>query len=227
MSMNMDMDRAPSTEYADHDVQVVTNQVTIDCQAAGNDEAELLDQLNPVSNRGIDTDEVAELVAMRRHVSAAYNAEAGVQTELNSVEVEADLGINLGQSEVPANANQESPTTSDRRLIKEPDNLVAARGANYDEPGALDSTKVIAGGSFNELADGTGGASDPGKVQESMINFRHQFGSGPYIDQTDDLTVFLEVEGFNTNGLAIGESTYELYWDVHEMPEGRASFASP
>lgn len=236
MSMNMDMSGG-STEYADHEVQVITNQMSGNGSGA-NDSSEtatLLDQLEPVSNRGLDSDELAELVAMYRvHFLDTDGVVRNNQTEAGQVDSESAIGINLSEDEFPTQANANNATSAERRLIENQNDLVGnPRGANYSEPGALDFTRAQTTTGFYELIEGPdtsgpqGSAGAGGVTKERFIDFRTIFGSGPYVDRTDDVSVFAELQATNVVGEPTVESGYILYWNVEEMPEGRASFARP
>jgi len=224
MSINMD---GGGVEYADHEFQVITNQLQIGATAGEDNEAEILDLLDPVSSRGIDNDELAELVTMYRTFDMVDLTADATQTEIGHVEAEAGIGINLGQNEHPTQAAGTGPTNEERNLVVDSPNVTQNQGSNYSEPGALDATSGYIDVGFNEVADGTGGPGSGGVVNERFIDFRDVYGSGPYVDATDDISVNLELECFNYNGTATVESTYILAWNISEMPEGRASFARP
>jgi len=228
MSMNMDMSGG-STEYADHEVQIITGQTDF-TGSGGTEQVEVLDQLEPLSNRGLDSDELAELVYMRRH-SAAYIDKVTEENQTSPGELycEHSLGINLSGPEIPPNANANNPTSEQRTTVEgSPSNVTPTnvRGANYSEPGVIDFGTVIATSGYDEAAGGAGaGASAMAKTRE--LNFRQAFGSGPYVDRTDDITVFAEMNSEQNVADVSLEMTYALYWNVEEMPEGRASFARP
>lgn len=217
-------------QYADHDVQVITNQVSVN-GSGGSDSITMLDQLNPVSNRGLDSDELAELVAMYRfHYVDIDDEIAEDQNNPGAMDSESALGINLSEPEVPNQANANNATAEDRRVIEATDETIInnVRGSNYDEPGALDFTRLQTTSGFVVTATDNGSGSGAGsKTSERFVNFRDAFGSGPYVDQTDDITVFIEASPNQLDAQGAVETGYTLYWNVQEMPEGRASFARP
>jgi hypothetical protein len=229
--MSINPSGSGEVEYADHEVQVITNQLIADGTGADQpaESAAFLDQLEPVSNRGLDSDELAELVAIYRHDFIDIDRQQlEDQTELGELTGESAIGINLSQEEVPLQANVNNATSSDRRIIENDNNIaIVNRGANYSEPGTLDYAKQ---GLMAAVGDDVEGEVAPGvgaNDTERFINFRDEFGSGPYVDRTDDITVFGELGLTNVTAIATLETTYTLYWQVEEMPQGRASFARP
>jgi len=236
MSMNMDMEGG-AAEYADHEVQVITNQISANGTGANSssETATMLDQLEPVSNRGLDSDELAELVAMYRiHFVDVDGVVRENQTEAGQVDSESAIGINLSEDEFPTQANANNATSAERRLIENQNDIASlARGSNYSEPGALDFTRGQITSGFYELVEGPdtsgpqGSAGSGGVTKERFVDLRTTFGSGPYVDRTDDISVFAELQATNITGEPTVETAYILYWNVEEMPEGRASFARP
>lgn len=229
MSINMD---SGGTEYADHEVQVITNQISFNGTSdTSSEQIEVLDQLDPVSNRGIDSDELAELVFMRRHAMLYIDAAAN-QSQVGELFAEHSFGINLGSTELPPNANNNNSTAAPRNVNEDNTNIdsstAQSRGANYSEPGILDfGSLACMAGYENAATGGAGGGATNAMAKNTEINFSENFGSGPYIDRTDDLTVFAELNAENLVSDVSLETTYVLYWSVEEMPEGRASFARP
>jgi len=225
-SLSGDMDRAD--EYADYFTQTITPQVIIDAGSS----ADIIESTEPVSQRGIDSDEIAELVAMSRvfHLQAEDTQDVSAPGTLKG---EVDLGINLSEGEFATQAGANNPTTevNDPDQVGgnfQPENGDLFRYANYEEPGVLDSCFGSIGSGFDDAATGKGGGTGGAATFERFINFRQNFGSGPYVDRTDDLTFHIEISLDNfDNGKGTVQAIYVLYWDVEQMPEGRASFARP
>lgn len=194
-----------SPEYADHEVQALGVNINQDTQ--GNND-KILD-FNPVSERGIDSDEVAELVGMYRFGSLQLQAEQD-QTDQDAVVGEMSLGINT-QAE-----QEQLHDASERANIREAgdpgENL---KIGEISDPGVLDTFQL-------STVNAIGAAG----TAERFLDFRGTFGTGPFVDRTDDLVIGAEAS--NTAGDRFKlEGSYILYWNVHEMPEGRASFARP
>lgn len=212
-------------EYADHEVQVIYSRAVAGGGTGANANIDHFPQYEPVSDRGLDSDELAELVGMKRVASVYIQAEdAQSQTELGRTTMEVGLGINLSENEF---AEQSAAGAGGQ---KDPDydgvGLVAVN--NYAEPGVLDSitpTSISAGAEPSTADTITAGSA--GQTLERETYFADALGSGPFVDRTDDLVIHIENEKENLTAAAIVEVAYILYWRVHEMPEGRASFARP
>lgn len=222
MSINMD---TGGTEYADHEVQVIGANPTANGGSPESVQVEVPQELyDPVSERGIDSDELAELVAMYRsaHLYVPQDENTGQSREGAGL-AEFNLGINLsGKSELPTDGFTNAPTSSEETI--ENGNL---RRFNTNEPGALDHSTISVTPGFTGDTGASSSSGSAGVNVERFINFREEFGSGPYVDRTDDLTIGAEIQKFDmVSGLDL-EVRYTLYWNVEEMPEGRASFARP
>lgn len=193
-------------EYADHEVQTIGVQSL----NKGTSELEELVQAEPVSERGIDNDELAELVAMRRIGTVQFQ---GAQAGESPVLAEAGFGLNL-------TGDQENPTQlPTSNLLVETAESPEARTVlgELDDPGVLDTFH------YGAVPPQSGGTA-----LERFVDLRETFGSGPYVDATDDLSFYLETEAASPDGDEFKlELVYQLYWNVEEMPEGRASFSRP
>jgi hypothetical protein len=205
-------------------VQVISGVVTTDDGLPSGDDSQQLEsfeQLNPVSPRGIDSDEIAELVAMHR-VAVIRFGNVDSQSFANSLFGEGSLGININaEAEEPTSISANAPTAE---ITDEGD--FVRRIASINEPGTLDNYGV--GGSI-PYVDASSGAGGTGQAmaKERFFNFKNNLGTGPYVDYTDDLSLFQELEVNEVTDQAELETRYTLYWSVEEMPEGRASFSRP
>jgi len=214
------------TEYADHEVQVLTLRGANGADDQSNQgELDEIKNFEPVSERGIDSDELGELVAMFRTASINLRDFTGLSTdEVGSVHVEGDLGANLQDGELPSQVTNNPTAESD------PTKDLLYTTGNYSEPGVFDTFKLSAEPAFADVTNGIAGTGDQsGSHSERFINFRDNFGTGPFLDRTDDLSGHIEVEfnNFQTDATLDVEIKYFLYWAVEEMPECRASFSRP
>lgn len=217
-------------EYADHEVQAISGVLTTD-RGLDSDEdtatAEVFEQLNPVSERGIDSDQIAELVAMYRKATIRYGNSGG-QSFGNSFFGEASLGVNIsGESEEFTSLSQNAPTAESQDITpgNEDANDFLFRVANINEPGILDGVSI--GGSVAFLGDNGEGGGGQQDYSERYVNFRDEFGSGPYVDRTDDLTLFEELEVNGSTSQCELEVSYILYWNTETVPEARRNFGRP
>lgn len=220
-------------EYADHEVQVLAVRFI----KTGDGSDVLIEptiEFEPVSERGIDSDELAQLVGWKRHATVGtFETGESDQSFVGEIQTEVDFGINLTKSEAAGSltgANAASPTVIEGDDIggETTGDIDAARyyRANQSEPGQLDHFLGYAGPGFidDEETAGGGGYSTS---QDMTMWYPEKLGSGPYVDRTDDLVMLPEWEVDDVSGRAEFEITYILYWAVEEMPEGRASFARP
>jgi len=229
--MSINMADSGSIEYADHEVQVLSGRLTVEGTSSNSaPSGDYIHNTEAVSDRGIDSDELAELVAMYRTVSITVTDEqSSGQAEPANVAAETTLGINLGPDELPTRtAEVGTDVTNDPATIVVNDQGEGTFAvANFEEPGVLDVSRIQAKPGFEGA--GGGGSGSYSTTAERSAHFQQDFGSGPYLDRTDDLSLSVEINPENiADGLdAQVEITYILYWNVEQMPEGRASFARP
>lgn len=217
--MNMDMG-AGGAEYADHEVQVIFGKVVQENVDGGENDTVI--QFEPVSDRGLDSDELAELVGWRRNITAKIVQEdEASQTFVGDGQIEVGLGINLTEGEF---AEQSGRNFGAREIQATADQTIVAN--NYSEPGVLDTHASSPTTGFISGTEGAGGSGTNVTDTESQF-YPDYLGSGPYVDRTDDITLHLEAQSVSVVGRIILEAHYILYWNVEEMPEGRASFARP
>jgi len=228
MSINM----SEPAEYADHEVQVLTSKMTIDTDLADGDSCEYITSVEPVSDRGLDSNELAELKHMYRKASISITQlNDNTQTELGEVVAEASLGINMGPDELPTRptvTGSRVQDASNTTVVNDQDGGVFSV-SNFEEPGILDFTSGGANAGFNEVGTGTGGGSHVTTPTERDFSFSDTFGTGPFVDRTDDIDLNVELVGSNlSDGVrAEYEVSYLLYWNVHEAEGGRGAFARP
>lgn len=198
-------------EYSDYEVQTVARRLG-GVAAGSDDDKDKIYNVEPVyPNSGIDSDELAELVGLFR--TATVDNFGGGQ-----VSAEYDLGLNLSPQELPGRVLRafNGRDVSDEGIVirnQDSDNINEA-GLEGNDAGILDTNTLVAG-------------VNNSSTSERMVNFRSMFGTGPFVDKTDDISIHMELEEKdNTAGNSFQVVTY-LYWDVTEQPGGRASFARP
>lgn len=222
--MSINMGESGGLEYADHETQVLYCQNSISQNTDETFERETEIQYDPVSERGLDNDELAELVGFYRVVNVlAKNEQGATQTQVGEVGAEVALGINLTGQEFP---NQSNFNNGGEEVLNDDTGSVSKN--NYSEPGAIDVSGPIAvkpGAAPTTDSDITAGSQSFN--EQRTFFFPDRLGSGPYLDATDDLSLKVEATKENVSAGTLVEVIYILYWDVQEMPEGRASFARP
>lgn len=220
MSVNMSHGSEPD-EYSDHYVQNISGSVD-----TGVESSDYLYDLEPVSRRGIDSDELAELVAMRRFYRVeAFDANEGTPGSPGTILAEGSLGINLSPEEIPTRSTIENELSDEATVVNnQSDGDLFVR--NYEEPGILDSWAGQVGNGFEDETSATGGAAGTSAAGERFINLKHEFGSGPYLDRTDELSLNLEAERFEAQFNGEVEVYYQLFWHVSEHEDQRARFSA-
>jgi len=213
----------PDVEYADHEVQTIGWQVA---NQEEDDRVEFTKQFEPVYQNGLDSDELGELVAMRRFVNVTSADETSTsQSEVGDAVAEVNAGINLtGKGENPTDAFTNAATAD----VTDLGDAAGSEGRTYiiDDPGVLDAFRLSAVPGFVDTS--AGAAGDGSNVHaERFINFHEVTGTGPFVDKTDDFVISGEVDNRNAVNNTTVEVYYTLYWAIEEMPEGRASFSRP
>lgn len=187
--MSMSIDATDGVQYADHERQVIAVNLTL---GAG-EEADTDTDLDPVGERGIDPDEIAELVSIRRTAVS------------DGGEFEFDLGLNLGFDEYPTQAASNLQSGNQLEVID--GNPQGQELSNYSEIGALDSG--------NHCADGQ---RDEHQFSEYYENLPENYGSGPYVDATDNLSLHVEADN-GTGSTRDYRLVYILTWNVEEADD--------
>lgn len=163
-----------------------------------------------VTERGLDNDEIAELIAFRYDVACF------------SEDHENDVGSS-GVFTLGAGYN----LVQDEFLSYQPDILNLSNTEittkDTDEQGQIFSSAVSIGRNTDDDASGSA-AGATGQRDAGIVNYRDLFGSGPYLDSTDDLRI--RIQGRSDPGVtAIStELRLSLYYLVGEVEGTRATF---
>jgi len=204
------MDSGPGmgdVEYSDHEVQAIG--INAQSEESGNTVATF--DIEPVSQRGIDSDELAELVGFYRYASLVPQ---GTSTNSgNAFNGDLSFGINtIDESEQFADASTRAEIEN---VPRDDGGAGEIRIGEIDDPGVLDGTSV-------NLRNGTSGIP----TTERTVNFHEMLGTGPFVDRTDELAFTVELGAADNDTVRL-EAGYILYWNVHEMEGGRSAFARP
>lgn len=200
-------------EYADHEVQVISARATLN-------EAGSIDKIaeyEPVyDDRGIDSNELAQLVAMYRSVSVYAQGNFS-----GFAEGEITLGANLSATELPTRASATGAGAEDITDSAIEVNTNASDASLFTNPftdaGVFDATR--------QTLDGTSGS----QAQERFLNFKENFGTGPFVDRTDDLSLGIEASSTSsvTDATVNVEVVFVLYWAVETVEGGRSELSRP
>lgn len=185
--------------YSDHEKQIIALTISL----SPGEDYDSFTQFEPLGKRGLDPDEVAELVSLHRVMGAA------------SGESELALGINQQEFDAPTQAAGNVQEGRELTANDTPGGKVSSV-ANYEELSVLDFASTGANPINQQKA-----------VLERDFNFADQYGEGPYVDASDDLSVHAEFshEGSSTADTFFG--IYELMWNVTQAPDGVPQFSAP
>lgn len=208
--------------YSDHEIQWIRNDMEfLDSADSGPDTAVTDVAEFPVTARGLDNDELAELVYLRASIDLGINS-VGDQTTRNAFEVLSDWGANLSGSEFSGadpdleNFDVDDSGTDDFRRFFD----------SSDEVGQWISEAMRAGIGFRDTANSVGANETTDRVQVE-IDFRDIFGSGPFLDSTDDITNRIAFIARNAIDSATLDQRLVLGYNVQTVEGTRAAFGRP
>lgn len=208
--------------YSDHEVQWIRNSMTFRDAADSGPDTNVTDEAQfNVTERGLDNDELAELVYLRADISLAINS-VGDQTTANAFNAFTDWGANL--------AGTENLLTDDSKEFFDVDDSgtddFVREERVTDEAGEFVSEILRATIGHRDTANSVAGGADNDRVQVE-IDFRDVYGGGPFLDSTDDITnrVFFDVN--NAIDSATLDQILTLGWRVETVEGGRAAFGRP
>lgn len=208
--------------YSDFEIQHIRDDLAyLDSADAGPDTAITDIQTFSVTERGLDNDELAELAYLRADL-AIYSNSVGDQTTRNVFKGYADFGVNLSGDEfLNTDVNVDgldadaSGTDDFNRLFRD-----------TDEAGQFYSEELHCDIGHRDTGNSVSAGATIDRVQV-VVPFREQFGSGPFLDATDDLTQRLRLDVDNAIDSARLTSRLALAYDVDVIEGGRAAFGRP
>lgn len=193
-------------QYADHEFQTIR---MIAVSASGSSGSTAADREYEPLGGDLQNDELAELVSIRGTLQAEVNEDPaeGSQSEAGTYGAQAELGINLDGEERP---------TSDQRDVNFTD----------DTPASLAILQTGTGTApFVDTSTGAGGGGGSPN-QNVVLNLRDHFGTGPFMDKADGITVRTEVESKNNILNTQGEAYWQLGYRVYEIESQRPTFGA-
>lgn len=209
--------------YADYELQ----QIGYETSAIGSDEnVRTFHSHEPVRDRGLENDEVAELVAGVFFAQCSLDDfESNATQKPGSAEHKGTWGANLNFPETGAGdwvTEETNPTNGQ--------NIATVSGGStrfeQDEPGVFENFLCTAISPHQDTANQQAGGGSAETVQWSM-NYRNMFGRGPILDASDELTLGVAVVRNETSFTAEGTFTARLVWDVSTVEDERKEFALP
>lgn len=171
-------------------------------------------EYEPIQDRELDHNELAELVYMRRHlfIEMQVSGDAIDQTETGAVAANLTFEINSGTGEW---------LNSDQR-----DNAFSEENNRN-----LDLAEIQTQAPFNELETGGAGGGSSGTANDTReVMFagpQGLFEHGPVLDANDTLNFRIETHKYNTTYNVRTKVYYVLGWRVHEIEDARPEFGIP
>lgn len=222
MSINMD---TSGDNYSDFEVQHIRHSLerTVFGSVVPNGEFALERSFEPTTN-GLDRNELAEIVGMRRQAAAFVYDEGSNAPGVGKFF--GGLGINVsGQEWLWAGQEESSVPSGDLAS-----GSAAEPQERYDTDGNgdLDFTERFKDTDERGLLDSfvTNGAekSTGGIVSDYFVNFRELFGQGPFIDANDDIDTYMFIEADDLGDSFEAYQVYQLYYKIHEAEDSRPIF---
>lgn len=217
-------DSEESAAYSDFEVQHATAQLGItDDDTVG--DAEVVYSLEPLGG-DLDNDEVAQLVAMRRTAFGKIKVDGSFQTATGQMSFEGGTAINTpNRDQFIQNRTGDNEGQID--VIDQEGDAFELNSTEFEEPEQLDYFSNALAAPFNEATDGSGGSNPVGFFEERFVDFAELFGEGPYLDRTDQMNIFMEMDKSNVTYGGRLQTQLTLYWDVFRLDDTRSTLAPP
>lgn len=208
--------------YSDHEIQWLSNDYRfLDAADAGPDTSLTDESQFSVTERGLDNDELAELVYMRADIQLGLES-VGDQTTRNVFKALTDFGANLSGTEFQAN----NPSRENFDVDSSGTNDFSRFFKNTDEAGQFYSEALSVNIGHRDTGNSVAAGPAIDRVQVEL-DYRDVFGGGPFLDSTDDLTARVLMDVENAIDACELRQRIMLAWDVQTIEGGRASFGRP
>jgi len=174
----------------------------------------------PITDRGLNPDEVAELVGMNVRALVFSQADQP-QDSLGSMTATLEAGFNLsGEEFLYGNYDELEQFDVDDSGTVDFEN----RSNSIDEQGLLWAQAMQFEKGYDDDSNGNGGAGGSGNHTEEWIPFRDRFGQGPIVDEIDDFSSKILLDLENMIATCEARATYSLYYNVMELEEARSRY---
>lgn len=225
-------------DYSDYEYQQIEIQHPITNSDGGDEESAtaLSFGVEPLGARGgLDTNEVAELVAMRYQVIIEPEPD-GTQQTVGQVEFRGSIGSDLDSLRDIVNGG--GAGTADNAIgpadaiLSDPDGVYDARDSN---PGQIDEfSRAEVFEVFQETftlahqgETGPGGGAGLSSSEKRSVNFRALTGRGPVLDASDELSIATTLIKDNVFPTISGIVSVHLVWDVATVDDAGRAFSVP
>lgn len=184
------------------------------------------------SRGGLESDEIAELVAVQIQGQAALDGGGDADSVIDAnFEIKGGVGFNIDYGDlpfqVPTNlAGGAFPTTTDNEVSQTDalDEAGDAGSAGSVRIGQTDEQGLVY--PFSVSASASSGF-DAYEITNDVINYRDQYGRGPVVDATDDWS--LRLYHIQNGNAVAGEMALSIraVWDISTVEGVRSRFSLP
>jgi len=209
-------------EYTDYEVQNFAYNA--DLVGGPSDFGEAEARYEVTGPQGLSHDEVAELAVMTFHAThGVEDQDTTTDTEpgtsrgrfIIGIDTDRDDSVAIGGGTPDADAEVTGGGTSGGT----PD-ITADHSTN---PAVLEEAQLQAMVGFNDTVTGTGGGSSNSQLAR-IVNFRELFGTGPFLDSTDEMHIASQINHDQVSGDTNLRITGRWYWRIHELESSRPRF---
>lgn len=219
--MSIGMSQADET-YADFDVHHITHKITAPNSRDDPTQVVKREEQFEITERGLEPDELAELVAFRVETSINVDHNAVPPAKPGSCVVEAGAGFNLSGQEFVQEGGELLATFDDDNSGTDD---AQVRANDTDEVGQLWFSNYGTAITFEDEGSGTGGPAAASGRYPEVINLREMFGEGPVVDSVDDFTIRHRFELSSVDVYRVtSKLNFSLYYRVMETESGRSRF---
>jgi hypothetical protein len=214
-----------SESYADYEFQHISLQTGLPPGGETDDGVERVFTFEPVDNSGIDNDELAEIVMIHRHVRVEDNKATSINISDDPSRISAEYGLGINTETPNEFAQNFANNLTTEEIDESPSNV--SRIAVTDSTDQLDFWGSTTQATFSDEANGNGGPAGSLAEDTFTFNFRDHFGTGPFLDRTDELGIFHELAKRGNDGDVVLDTQLKIAYEVHDVEGGRAAFAPP
>lgn len=217
-----DHDHHHHRSFADHDIHHIRHDLRFLPSAdAGPNVVHTEDRDWEITERGLDPDELAELVGLRVSATIGTDVDPISQDEIGHITGWFQTGFNLSGDEFLV--SQGTQATEDFDVDGSGTADFRSFTRDTDEVGQLTADRLDGYLGYSDTTDGTGGAGGMPELNY-VLNFRQMFGMGPIVDAADDFSTMVGLDINNVVAGATAKMTVSAYYEVEEYEHGRSRF---
>lgn len=191
-------------------------------------------QLDPLQDSGgLDTNQLAELVAMRVTVDVSNDDFTTVEGSPGTTQFRGVFGVNLNSGDDLLRNTEEVALVDPSQNIEDNGALLFERNSNaqiritsHDKDEVFHHFQATATSPFDNAGASTGGGGGY-TFQVETVAFRDLVGRGPVVDAGDNLSFVTQLVKNRVQAGAEGSVRMTLIWDVSEVNDAARRFSVP